>query len=88
MKKANVRKKNRRTFGKKIRTKDWLNLKPDAHYFVTNYLLQHYPTHNLRFPIPASKINPVREALFLCRFQNPNNFGLPIPNLRNIDLGT
>jgi len=60
----------------------------DTHYFVTNYLLQHYPTHNLIYPIPASEIDVVREAPFLSRFLNPNDFGVSIPNLRNIDMST
>jgi len=58
----------------------------DTHYFVTSYLLQHYPTHNLKYPIPSSQIDVIREAHFLSRFLNPNDFGMPIPNIRNADL--
>ncbi len=57
-----------------------------AHYFVTNYLLNHYPTHNLKYPIPSSQIDVVKEAHFLNRFLNPNDFGVAIPNIRNVDL--
>ena len=60
----------------------------DTHELVTDFLLKNYPTHNFKFPIPASKINTLREAKFLMRFFNPQEFKEPIPNTKHLPTET
>lgn len=49
---------------------------------TAGYLLEHFPTKNLRFPIPASDVDAFQHAEFFMRYLNPHEFGEPIPNMR------
>ena len=58
-----------------------------THPYVSNYLLENYPTHNFKFPIAASRVDVMREKDFLMRFLNPQEFKTPIPNTRHMASG-
>jgi hypothetical protein len=58
-----------------------------THPATARYLIEHLPTQNLAFPIPASKVDALENAEFLMRFLHPNDFASPIPRVHGLSRG-
>lgn len=52
---------------------------------LVEYLLEHYPTHNIRIPIEGCKTDLVKHIWFVNRFEHPDDFGEVFPNITLID---
>jgi hypothetical protein len=48
---------------------------------MTQYILDNFPTHNLAYPYPLSKVNILKEKDFLMRYYAPTHFNESMPNI-------
>lgn len=54
----------------------------ELHPQTVKYLLDNYPTKNLKFPIWVSEIDVLKNFGFLKRYYKPEDYAEPIPNTR------
>jgi hypothetical protein len=53
---------------------------------ITNYLLDTYPTKEVSYPFPLSKLDVLKDKEFWLRYYNPIYFNIKTPNIRFTDL--
>ena len=59
----------------------YINLLPA----VSEYLLQNYPTKNVKFPLPGSQVDALQNKEYFWRFYNPQEFAPIYPLLTMVD---
>ncbi|WP_170252635.1 hypothetical protein, partial [Adhaeribacter aerolatus] len=52
---------------------------------VAEYLLQHYPTKNVKFPIPGSQVDALENMAYFWRYYNPEEFGPIYPLVTTVE---
>jgi hypothetical protein len=53
---------------------------------ITQYLLDTYPTKEVSYPFPLSKVDVLKDKEFWLRYYNPIYFNFKTPNIRFTDL--
>lgn len=52
---------------------------------LLEYLLKHYPTHNIRIPVAGCKTDLMKYIWFVNRFEHPGDFGKVSPSITLMD---
>ena len=52
---------------------------------LLEYLLKHYPSHNIRIPVAGCKTDLMKYIWFVNRFEHPGDFGKVSPSITLMD---